>query len=368
MAIHTRKDGANIVYWRDPKTGKNRQKYFPRGLEGRSRAEAFNDSLGLRSYEKQQGTFRGPTFGELANSYLKAKFGEVAESTLKNQLIKFDKVIFPAIGNTPAADLNPLVMDRYTAARKRQGLKNTTIHRELTDIMAVLNWAVSRRYIGVNPLAGYKKPKRDDAVIQPLTQSEAQALYNEAAPHLRRFIALSYFAGIRPGAAELLPIPWTAVDFDRKTLFVESAKKNGLATRSIPLRDDLLEMLSQWQREDRKKALKKGWPMPDTIVNYRGGPVKTIKTAFQHAKKAANITRRLRPYDLRHAFATMILAGRGDLKATSELLGHTRTDTTTKIYQHVNPDMHRQVVEIMPSIDMSIQNVLTKKKVVTLRK
>jgi site-specific recombinase XerD len=256
-------------------------------------------------------------------------------------------------------------MDDYVANRKRAGVKNTTIHRELTDIMAILNWSVSRRYISHNPLAGYKKPKRDDAVIQPPTKAEAERLFNVAAPHLKRFIALSYFAGIRPGSSELLQIPWSAVDWDMKTLFVESAKKNGIASRTIPLHSQLFELLATWHKEDRKWALKKGQQLPLTIIHYRGRKIQRIKTAFNNAKRKAMIKRRLRPYDFRHAFATIILAGRGDLKATSELLGHTRTDTTIKIYQHINPDMHREAVDLMPKMDLSVINVLTKKNTVT---
>jgi integrase len=264
---------------------------------------------------------------------------------MRNMLIKFGKIIFLEIGNKPAADLSPVIIDRYLATRKRSGIKNTTIHRELSDIIAILNWSVSRRYLGVNPLAGYNKPRRDDDIIQP--------------PSVDRVIALSFFAGIRPGAAELLPISWDAVNWHEKTLFIKSAQKGGLTTRLIPLRYDLLVMLYRWQRDDRKMAAKNKIPMTSTIGNYRGGPVKDIKKAFGYAKKKAKITRRLRPHDFRHAFATMILSGRGDLKSTSELLGHTRTDTTTRIYQHTNGAMHRAAVDILPTIDPTIQNVLT---------
>ena len=363
MAIHKRKNnGAYVVSYRDKASGKHKVKYCGVGLKGRRKAEEFEKSLSLRGYEAQGATFSGPTFAKLANSYLEAKLGQMAETSYDNVVCKLKKIIGPAIGATYVTDLTPQVIDGYIATRKRSEVKNTTIHRELTDIMAVLNWAVTRRYISHNPIAKYKKPKRDDAVIQPPTKAEAQRLFDVAAPHLKRVIALSYFAGIRPGAAELLPIPWGAIDWDARTLFIESAKKNGLATRTIPLHNQLFELLQAWYKEDRKWSLKKGRPMPETIIHFHGRQIKRIKTAFNSAKEDAKITRRLRPYDFRHAFATMILAGRGDLKATSELLGHTRTDTTTRIYQHVNPDMHRQAVDVIPGMTLTIDNVLSKKK------
>jgi integrase len=91
-----------------------------------------------------------------------------------------------AIQNTPD------VIDQYVKTRLATGRelqngtvrypKRTTIHLELSDISAILNWAVERRYITHNPIAKYKKPKRDDEVIQPPTHSEISALMAAAPP------------------------------------------------------------------------------------------------------------------------------------------------------------------------------------------
>jgi integrase len=37
-------------------------------------------------------------------------------------------------------------------------VKATTVHRELSDIMAVMSWAERNRKIAFNPIAGYRKP------------------------------------------------------------------------------------------------------------------------------------------------------------------------------------------------------------------
>jgi len=74
--------------------------------------------------------------------------------------------------------------------------------------------------------------------------------------------------------------------------------------------------------------------------------------SFDTAKKKAGIVRRLRPYDFRHAFATYALKNSADLKATSEILGHSRTDTTTRIYQHVDTDMKRDVIDRLPPLNL----------------
>ena len=51
--------------------------------------------------------------------------------------------------------------------------------------------------------------------------------------------------------------------------------------------------------------------------------------------KKAGVTRRLRPYDLRHMAATSMLSKGADLKAVSQILGHSSPATTILVYQHV---------------------------------
>jgi site-specific recombinase XerD len=44
---------------------------------------------------------------------------------------------------------------------------------------------------------------------------------------------------------------------------------------------------------------------------------------------------------LRYASATCLLQGGTSLKSVSAMAGHSRTDTTTWIYQHINFDLMR---------------------------
>ena len=91
--------------------------------------------------------------------------------------------------------------------------------------------------------------------------------------------------------------------------------------------------------------------MPEHIINYRGKPIKRIIKAFNSAKKKAGITRRLRPYDFRHAAISMMLNSGADLKSASAIAGHTRTETTTKIYQHINMSLKRDAIDLLQPLD-----------------
>jgi len=59
-------------------------------------------------------------------------------------------------------------MDTYVQFRLNAEKSKSTIHRELSDIMAILKWGVIKRgLLPRNPLVRYQKPKRDDEIIVP---------------------------------------------------------------------------------------------------------------------------------------------------------------------------------------------------------
>lgn len=119
-----------------------------------------------------------------------------------------------------------------------------------------------------------------------------------ASNHLQRALLLSVSLGVRVGESELLSMRWEDVDLKRGVVRVWSADKNpNKPYCDVPIRTDLMFAIEQWKIEDAGLS-------PETIVHYKGSPVKSIRTTWKTCKRDAGITRRLRPYDLRHAFAT----------------------------------------------------------------
>ena len=93
------------------------------------------------------------------------------------------------------------------------------------------------------------------------------------------------------------------------------------------------------------------------IISYKGKPVKTLKTAWKTAKKKAGITKRLRLYDLRHAFATYLLAHGADLKAVSDMMGHHSTKMTADRYYQLVEDLKRKAVSKLPTLKVIVSNM-----------
>ena len=345
MSVHLLKDGRWIVQYRDPdRAGKYTREYFGRGLEAEAKARKRQDALDVRSYTRRTPAGTSPLFQELATGYITARLGVNEPTTLRRLSIVLKASILPEIGRIEAIRLTHHRMDQYVVKRLKTSIRRTTIHREISDIQAILNWAVKREIIKRNPVTGYQSPKRDDAIIQPVTHQEIRRLLEHTPDHVTRALLISYYTGLQPGQ-ELFRLKWTDIDWDQKTILIRSSRKGGPPFRIVPIHPVFMPMLEVWDNGQRSTV-------NDFIITFNRRPVKSIRKSLAHAKKKAGITRRLTPYAFRHTFATRILSGGGDLKSTSEILGHSRTDTTTRIYQHTDLTAHRNAIANLPALDL----------------
>jgi integrase len=364
MSVHQKKDGRWIAVWYDPESKKQRNKVFGRGDLAQIRAEKFDLE---KKAEKGKARTDGLTVAELIQAYQIDHF--VRESTAR-----MDHYIFPRIaarmGAIQADLLNSTHLTKYVEKRLKDGVtktvsspkgpirkadhsrsvKRTTIGGDIRRLKAVYSWACNQEppLITHNPIVSFKIGKLEAPdVPAPPTVEEIKAILDQAEPHLARAITIFWYSGIRP-ATEMYNIRWRDVDLSRDNIRITSAQKGAAAYRNIPIEPPLKESLGKWLKEDIELFGDKLSNRP--LVHYRREPVLSLKKSWASAKTAAKITRRIRLYDIRHAFASIALEEGADLKSLSEILGHSRPDTTLRSYQHVTRKQHRQVIAKIPTL------------------
>jgi integrase len=69
-----------------------------------------------------------------------------------------------------------------------------------------------------------------------------------------------------------------------------------------------------------------------------------VQRHFKPVVKRARLPR-IRPYNLRHTCATLLLASGENVKVVSERLGHASAALTLDVYSHVLPDMQQRAAE-----------------------
>ncbi|MEM5789180.1 MAG: tyrosine-type recombinase/integrase [Syntrophobacteraceae bacterium] len=355
MTVSKTPDGRWYVQFQVNKVRK--KEYFGHGDLSEARAIKFQEELDIR---------KGRSKLE-PESILTAKLCEryqaehlVEKSTAKMDVYKF-LLLSAKLGEIPAESLTTKHLNDYVTARIKQGIKRATIKNEIARLKAAFSWAEDQDppLILRNRIHKFKMGRVGERDIPlPPNTMELEAILKSSRPQVFRALMLARYCGMRPGPRELFRVRWYDVDWQGSTLRVPCAHKGGPVTRMVPIPGPLLTQMREWHKADSALSpikrltgtsyLKENPNL--TIVHYYGKPVKSIKKSWTASKSDAEITRRIRPYDLRHAFVTEALRSGSDLKATSEVIGHSRPDTTLKEYQHVTKEDHRKVVDLTPDI------------------
>jgi site-specific recombinase XerD len=231
-------------------------------------------------------------------------------------------------------------LDRSPDQAGAEDLRRYQLHlRSIGASATSMNAAVSalRFFFGVTlgrddaqaGMTTVREPRKLPVVLSP----EEVARLLDAAPGLkyRAALSLAYGAGLR--ASEVVSLKVSDIDSERMVIRVEQGK--GRKDRYAMLSEPLLDLLRAWWRAARERGaiLPSGWLLPgQNPVN----PLTTrqLRRAFDGAKEAAGIDKRVSLHALRHSFATHLLEQKVDIRVIQVLLGHKKLETTAR-YSHI---------------------------------
>src|SRR5579871_804806 len=266
------------------------------------------------------------TFGEAADSFL--AYSRARRKTFKNdsQIVGRLKAFF---GNRSLESLNLDLVEAFIAERMDKGnrqfegkaLAGTIVNHDIGILKSIIHRAFLNGLIEKNPIRGVKKFKETprDRVLEP---EEYQRLLDQCRPHVKAMVQLAYLTGMRRG--EILGLRWDQVDLSNKVIVLEAADTKTQEKREVPLSATLLELF---------KRIPKTLGSP-YVFTYKGERIKSIKTAFLRACRAAGIPN-FRFHDLRHCAVTNLRkAGVSDTVIMS-ISGH-KTYAMFKRYNRID--------------------------------
>lgn len=330
----------------------------------------------------RQGTFTQPSrirfenfAGEWLRDYAKGNVRqrtlETYESALRNHLIPHFGELYLTQITRKAIDAfvadwragGPAYQERVRIARDREvqlardeqrtprhvrlGRAAGTISNALTPFCEMLGHAVQWDYLSANPAAGVRRPRVEYREMQILDTDQIRTLLNGVDKNGEPFIQTEWrtlllcavTTGIRLG--ELLALRWGDVDWQSRRLWVrrsitrkgtfQDPKTRG-AVRAIAITPTLAIAL----REHRMASAFKG----DGALIFctgKGTPldgVNLVRRFFKPALRRANLPN-VRFHDLRHSFASLLIAQGEHPKLISEQLGHASVKTTMDRYGHL---------------------------------
>jgi integrase len=306
------------------------------------------------------------TVAEFLTDWLdKSASQRVRPRTLVDYRWLADRYILPALGGLKLSALHASHIQDAYAALSNRGLSARTVRYAHSVLHGALEQAVRWQALGRNPAKLVTLPREEHREMRALDADQAKAFLRAArGDRWYSFWLLLISGGMRPG--EALGLKWADVDGERLRIrrsLVRAADhrwtltepKTPRARRTVVLPTIALEALKelrQRQAAERDAAAEK-WTEHDLVFTTNvGEPLDYRAVARRHFKKVLEAAKlpSIRPYDLRHTSATLLLGAGENIKVVSERLGHASAALTLDVYSHVLPHMQQRAAERLESI------------------
>ncbi len=254
---------------------------------------------------------------------------------------------------------------------KQKGNADNSV-RVMKSVMAgVFNMAIDDGAINVNPALQLGKlygEKKKVAAPNPLTTQELKRLLDSFMKHHPDdYPAMLVLArtGLRIG--ELFALKWEDIDFVSREIHIERTRddhnrittpKHG-KTRVVDMSLELAEVLKAYRHSLREKALRYGWgDIPEWFyVNDKGRVPDTMwwrRKRFEAMLEKAEV-KKVRPHDIRHTFASLLLMAGQNVLYVQKQLGHSDARMTLEVYSHYLPQEENNVKGV-DVLDAPIRN------------
>ncbi len=188
-------------------------------------------------------------------------------------------------GKLPLRVLSLRHADKYVIERKRDGVKNSTINRELACLRHLLEWSVERGYLDRNPLSKFEKLEEQEWASEAATNEIIEAVFAELDPLLVPVFVLIRETGARRG--EVLGLEHWQVNRERREILFAKRTKSS-KNRLVPIGDRAMEALDSIPSLEgcsyvfydpltgtRWKTARSQWERAREAAGYPGSPRST---------------------------------------------------------------------------------------------
>lgn len=217
-----------------------------------------------------------------------------------------------------------------------------TVKTRFNNVRGVLRAAVSDRVIATDPSEGVTLPRvrRSEAAMQIPTTEQVGRLLGGAQPEFRGFVALAAFAGLRLG--EIAALQPSDINFLGRTLTVSRQVQRETgggvelrppkygSERTVYLPGDLVTLLSR--HVEHHASAKWMFPGRDGHPWHQN----TVGHHWRKVRDAAGLPG-LKLHDLRHFYASGLIAAGCDVVTVQRALGHGSATVTLNTYAHLWP-------------------------------
>jgi integrase len=343
--------GHRSIYYRDTKTRGRRYEIAYYDSTGRLRWKTVDGGLreARAALEETRSRMRrgervaptNVTLAEFARSWLDSQ-ANLRRSTVEKYEYGLTDHVLPHLGHLRLREITPDDVTNLVADMRRRGYAEWTIHGVLTPLSRILRHAARRGLIAENPVQklekGERPKQRARTKMHILDRQGIGDLLAATDGIYRALFATAIFSGLRQG--ELLALRWEDVNLTRAVLSVSRTidargrigePKTPHAMREVAIMDGVVDLLRQHRASSAWSADN------DFVFATRTG--RAIDASSTGRKLRALLARarlkHIRFHDLRHTYASLLIARGADIAYVSRQLGHASPKITLDVYTHL---------------------------------
>lgn len=251
-------------------------------------------------------------------------------STYRGYEVNIRKYIVPAIGEIHIESLDETDLDTLDKSMRILAPKSKIyVHATMRKM---LNWAIKRKWINRNAYNQYDLPKPEEYKYQTLKEEEIQKILQKVkGDPLEIPITMALKYGMRRG--EILGLQKSDLDATKRILHVQRTR--GKENHEDVITPCKTKKSNRFILVDNETAL---------LLMRQKNQICDLSPYQLNAKFTRFIEQndlpKIRFHDLRHSYATYMLSEGVNPKIISNVLGHSRIETTLNIYCH--PDVEEQ--------------------------
>ena len=337
-------------------SGRRRQVFRPfKGTEAQARVALRRLLSDLES--GRISAIQSPIVADWIDKWIAHKAAQKRKRrTLKSYADLLRLHVTPRIGNLKLSDLTTLRLQRLfdelqatgrlTKTRLGESLSPATVRRVHQALSAAMTFAVKMGLLPQNCAEHVELPRTERRRHRVLSQTEAEALLSAArGTYLFLFILIGFCIGLRRG--EIFGLRWSDIDWNTGILTVDrqiadggfvEPPKNESSHRTIQMPGVLIRELKILDSEQKcTKALlgaeyvDQGYIFATELGDALspGGMYTLYRAIFSRAGVIY-----MRPHDLRHSAASLLIASGVPIPEVAEILGHASSAVTMAIYAH----------------------------------
>ncbi len=354
--VHKGKETYRSVYGRTYETVKEKLYQAKFDLAHVTPAQAEIHSLG--SGKKGSGTFDTTILlSQVAEEWLADIAGKRKYSTYVKYETVYKTHLAGTVGScrlsdTAAPEIQTKIFDHFSTAAL-----SSSLQKSICCIANQILLFAGKRYAVSITMLEKSGTKHKVKPVEALSKAEQARLLSNIyvkSDTFKTAVLLCLYTGLRLG--ELCALKWTDLDLKNmsltvnstvqritvqnqsaRTILLETVPKSESSRRTIPLTFEITNLLSDLN-ENQPYVFGGNKPLEPRTMQYR----------YKKLLKEADVSER-NFHILRHTFATNCIENGMDVKALSEILGHSDVKITLNRYVHPTMESKRKQIGLLPA-------------------